>query len=145
VAAPAGRAPAGRGPTGRADEGRRDVPRQLPQPSRDSLDLITILGAFADPVRLTLLRNMYTSPDAENCADLAEGLDVTPPTVSHHYRVLREAGLTTTHVEGRRRIVTLRREDLEARFPGLLAAVLTPREAGHADDGPHRPAAVRVR
>jgi hypothetical protein len=53
-------------------------------------------------------------------------VDVSPPTVSHHYRVLREAGLTTTSVEGRRRVVTIRHDDLEARFPGLLAAVLTP-------------------
>jgi DNA-binding transcriptional ArsR family regulator len=44
--------------------------------------------------------------------------------MSHHLRVLREAGLTRTRVEGTRRYVSLRREDLQARFPGLLEAVL---------------------
>ncbi|ONH24432.1 ArsR/SmtB family transcription factor [Pseudofrankia asymbiotica] len=105
------------------------MPRQLPQPSRDSLDLITILAALADPVRLTLMRAMYTRPGADDCAAVADGIEVGAPTISHHYRVLREAGLTTTTVEGRRRVVTIRREDLEARFPGLLAAVLAPEPA----------------
>jgi DNA-binding transcriptional ArsR family regulator len=45
--------------------------------------------------------------------------------MSHHLRVLREAGLTRTRVEGAKRYVSLRREDLQARFPGLLEAVLT--------------------
>jgi DNA-binding transcriptional ArsR family regulator len=44
--------------------------------------------------------------------------------MSHHYRVLREAGVTWTEVEGRTRYVSLRRGDLDARFPGLLDAVL---------------------
>ena len=44
--------------------------------------------------------------------------------LSHHWRVLREAGLTTTTVEGRRRWIVLRRDDLQRRFPGLLNAVL---------------------
>jgi DNA-binding transcriptional ArsR family regulator len=102
------------------------MPRLLPQPSRDSLNLVTVLAALADPVRLTLMRKMYGRPGPEDCHDLAEGIAVGAPTVSHHYRVLREAGLTTTAVEGRRRAVTIRYEDLDARFPGLLAAVLTP-------------------
>ena len=45
-------------------------------------------------------------------------------TISHHYRVLREADLTRTVTDGRKRIVRVRREDMEARFPGLLQAVL---------------------
>jgi DNA-binding transcriptional ArsR family regulator len=107
--------------------------RQLPQPDRDSIHLVTVLAALADPVRLTMMRAMYSRSEPVDCAVVAMGLEVGRPTISHHYRVLREAGLTTTRVEGRRRIVTLRREDLDARFPGLLAAVLT------SDvDWPHR-------
>ncbi|CAO5165716.1 Uncharacterized HTH-type transcriptional regulator YczG [Frankia sp. AiPs1] len=102
------------------------MPRPLPQPSRDSIDLVTVLAALADPVRLTLMREMYTRVGPTDCSALASGVDVTPPTVSHHYRVLREAGLTSTMVDGRRRNVAIRHDDLEARFPGLLAAVLTP-------------------
>jgi DNA-binding transcriptional ArsR family regulator len=72
-----------------------------------------------------MMRTMYSRPEPVDCAVVAMGVDVGRPTISHHYRVLREAGLTTTTVEGRHRIVTVRRDDLEARFPGLLAAVLT--------------------
>jgi DNA-binding transcriptional ArsR family regulator len=98
--------------------------RRLPQPSRDSIDLVTVLSALADPVRLTLMRAMYQATGPVNCSAVAEEVDVTAPTVSHHYRVLREAGLTTTTVEGRRRIIGIRRDDLDARFPGLLEATL---------------------
>ncbi|CAJ62842.1 MULTISPECIES: ArsR/SmtB family transcription factor [Frankia] len=100
--------------------------RQLPQPSRDSINLITVLAALADPVRLALMQAMYSRTGPVDCAVIAQGVEVGAPTVSHHYRVLRDAGLTTTTVEGRRRVITIRHEDLEARFPGLLAAVLTP-------------------
>ncbi|MCM3882817.1 helix-turn-helix transcriptional regulator [Frankia sp. R82] len=100
--------------------------RQLPQPGRDSINLVTVLAALADPVRLTLMRSIYAHGDPIDCATIAAGIEVTPPTISHHYRVLREAGLTTTTVDGRRRIVTIRYEDLDVRFPGLLAAILTP-------------------
>ncbi|SNQ49369.1 putative transcriptional regulator, arsR family [Frankia canadensis] len=116
--------------------------RQLPQPSRDSIDLVTVLAALADPVRLTLLRGMYASSGLVDCATVASGVDVSPPTVSHHYRVLREAGLTTTVAEGRRRSVTIRHDDLEARFPGLLAAVLTPTAAPGALAAPSRAAVL---
>jgi DNA-binding transcriptional ArsR family regulator len=110
------------------------VPRQLPQPSRDSIDLVTVLAALADPIRLALLRAMFAVNGPADCAAVAHGVGVGAPTISHHYRVLREAGLTTTTVEGRRRIVTLRRDDMEARFPGLLAAVLAPAPTLHPVD-----------
>lgn len=100
--------------------------RQLPQPSRDSINLVTLLAALADPVRLTLMQAMYSRTGPVDCSVIAEGVEVSAPTVSHHYRVLREAGLTTTTVEGRRRVVTIRYEDLDVCFPGLLAAVLAP-------------------
>jgi DNA-binding transcriptional ArsR family regulator len=103
------------------------MPRRLPQPSRDSLDLVTILAALADPVRLTLMREMYDQPGPLNCSNVAETVEVGAPTVSHHFRVLRAAGLTETVVEGRRRVITIRRDDLNARFPGMLDAILTPR------------------
>jgi DNA-binding transcriptional ArsR family regulator len=61
----------------------------------------------------------------------AYDIEITAPTLSHHWRVLREAGLTSTLVEGRKRWVEIRSEDIEARFPGLLAAVLA---ETHADE-----------
>ncbi|NIH80365.1 ArsR/SmtB family transcription factor [Amycolatopsis viridis] len=100
--------------------------RTLPEPSIDSLDLTVILSALADPSRRALLTAMYRAPEPVDCAVLVEqtGLGLSNPTISHHYRILREAGLTRTVVEGRKRVVRVRREDLERRFPGLLEAIL---------------------
>jgi DNA-binding transcriptional ArsR family regulator len=59
-----------------------------------------------------------------NCGGIGSGIDVHKSTTSHHYRVLREAGVTLTTIEGRARVVRLRHDDVEARFPGLLTSVL---------------------
>jgi len=99
--------------------------RTLPQPTIDSITMTTVLAALADPVRLGIMRGMYANNEPVDCGVVAESVEVSAPTVSHHWRVLREAGLTTTVVNGRKRSVRVRREDLEARFPGLLQAVLT--------------------
>jgi DNA-binding transcriptional ArsR family regulator len=100
------------------------VSRTLGQPSRDDIDLVTVLRALADPVRLELLREMWGSTEPSPCSADAYDVDVKAATLSHHFRVLREAGVTTTFVEGRRRWVELRRADLDKRFPGLLDSVL---------------------
>jgi DNA-binding transcriptional ArsR family regulator len=100
------------------------VSRTLAQPSRDDIDLVTVLRALADPVRLELLREMWGSNEPSPCSADAYDVDVKAATLSHHFRVLREAGVTTTFVEGRRRWVELRRADLDKRFPGLLDSVL---------------------
>ncbi|GAA4201964.1 ArsR/SmtB family transcription factor [Actinocatenispora rupis] len=103
--------------------------RTLPEPSADSLDLTVVLSALADPARRALMAALYRNAEPVDCsAVVAEtDLDLSTPTISHHYRVLREAGLTRTVAQGRKRIVTVRHDDMEARFPGLLAAVLAPR------------------
>ncbi|WP_410608281.1 ArsR/SmtB family transcription factor [Amycolatopsis sp. lyj-109] len=102
------------------------MPRALPEPSIDSFDLTVILGALAEPGRRALMTELYRSPEPVDCAIIVEtaGLGLSSPTISHHYRVLREAGLISTVAEGRKRIVNVRRDDMEARFPGLLNAVL---------------------
>jgi DNA-binding transcriptional ArsR family regulator len=106
-------------------EGHREtVSRMLPQPERAEIELVTVLQAIGDPVRLQLLRELAARVDPQPCSVDRYNVDVTAATLSHHWRVLREAGVTTTMVDGRRRWVELRRDDLEARFPGLLAAVL---------------------
>ncbi|MCI2420567.1 helix-turn-helix domain-containing protein [Saccharopolyspora sp. K220] len=102
------------------------MPRTLPEPSVDSFDLTVILNALADPSRRALMTALYRATEPIDCAVLIEeaDLDLSNPTISHHYRVLREAGLTRTTTEGRKRIVRVRRDDMETRFPGLLQAVL---------------------
>ncbi|HEY3502851.1 MAG TPA: helix-turn-helix domain-containing protein [Actinocatenispora sp.] len=100
--------------------------RTLPEPSVDSLDLTVVLSALADPARRALMTAIYRNAGPVNCSAVVgqADLDLSTPTISHHYRVLREAGLTRTVVQGRTRVVTVRRDDLDARFPGLLTAVL---------------------
>ncbi|WP_410593432.1 ArsR/SmtB family transcription factor [Amycolatopsis sp. lyj-23] len=98
--------------------------RTLPQPSCDAIEIVTVLQALADPVRLEIVRELSQETEPRSCALEEYDVDISAATLSHHWRVLREAGLTTTTVEGRRRWIVLRRDDLQKRFPGLLNAVL---------------------
>lgn len=102
------------------------MPRTLPEPSVGELDLTAILSALADSARRAMLTEMYQGPEPFDCSanTWCSALALSPPTVSHHFRTLREAGLTRTIVDGRTRTIHIRKDDLEARFPGLLDAVL---------------------
>ncbi|MCW2993490.1 MAG: helix-turn-helix transcriptional regulator [Conexibacter sp.] len=92
----------------------------LYQPAPEELDLTTILQALGDPVRLKVVRTLAAGEQV--CGSMELG--ISKSTRSHHFKTLREAGVTDTRVEGTHRYVSLRRDDLEARFPGLLDAVL---------------------
>lgn len=92
-------------------------------PPAGDIDLASLMHALSDPVRLEIVARLADT-DGENCGGIGDGIDVHKSTMSHHYRVLREAGVTLTTIEGRARVVRLRRDDLEARFPGLLTSVL---------------------
>jgi DNA-binding transcriptional ArsR family regulator len=96
--------------------------RVLPQPAAEGLDLAQVLHALGDPVRLELVRRL--NGDGEiTCAPA--GMEIPKSTLSNHWRILREAGLTTTVADGRSRRMSLRRADLDQRFPGILAAILS--------------------
>lgn len=88
------------------------------------IQLTNVLAALGDPVRLAIVRELAGGA-ALSCGAFGH-LGVAPSTLSHHFRVLREAGLVETSAEGQRRLNRLRREALDGRFPGLLAAVLEP-------------------
>lgn len=93
----------------------------LPMPDLDQVDVGTVLQALADPVRLQIVR-LLDSGGEGSCTTL--DVPVKRSTISHHLRSLRESGLVATRVDGNARLSSLRREDLERRFPGLLASVL---------------------
>jgi DNA-binding transcriptional ArsR family regulator len=80
-----------------------------------------VLHALSDPVRLEIVRYLATV-DETPCSTLNAA--VSKSTMSHHFKVLREAGVTYTRADGTKRLITLRREELEQRFPGLLDSVL---------------------
>jgi DNA-binding transcriptional ArsR family regulator len=75
---------------------------------------------LSDPARLEIVRDLA----AADCHCGKFELGLSKATLSHHFRVLRESGVVWTRPEGRKRLLSLRTEDLEERFPGLLDAVL---------------------
>jgi DNA-binding transcriptional ArsR family regulator len=93
----------------------------LAMPAEESIELTAVLQALADPLRLQIVREL-DGVDERSCGLFA--LTVAPSTRSHHFRVLREAGIVRTRVAGTRRLVSIRRPELDRRFPGLLDAVL---------------------
>ena len=95
---------------------------QLAQPSRAEIRIEAVLAALADPVRLDVVRVLAGYADGISCGELA--LTVSPSTRTHHLRILREAGVISTVAVGTRKISSLRRDDLDALFPGLLGGVL---------------------
>ena len=98
--------------------------REPHHPSCEELDLSDVLHALSDPARLEIARRLAAG-DEWACGRFDLGL--SKATLSHHFRVLREAGVVKTRVEGRKRLQSLRRKDLDACFPGLLDAVLNGR------------------
>jgi DNA-binding transcriptional ArsR family regulator len=93
-------------------------------PTREDLSLPNILYALGDPLRLKVVGQLAAQCDAVSCGDLVLVEKVAKSTGSHHLKVLREAGLIRMTPQGRRLLVSLRREDLDTRFPGLLEAIL---------------------
>jgi DNA-binding transcriptional ArsR family regulator len=92
------------------------------EPSVELLELTAVLAALSDSGRLAVVREL-ASCDERTCGSF--GHWNSKATRSHHLRILREAGITSTRAVSTHRFVSLRREDLEARFPGLLDAVLS--------------------
>jgi DNA-binding transcriptional ArsR family regulator len=92
----------------------------------DDVPVLTVLAALADPVRLGLVRELAGSPDWSRACGSFD-VPVGKAALSHHFTVLRGAGLVEQRDEGPRRVNRLRREEFDASFPGLLALVLRER------------------
>ncbi len=105
---------------------------ELHHPDISELDLPSLLHALSDPMRLEIVRSLACSSEgALPC--VAIPLPVSKGTASHHFKVLRLAGVIAQRDEGTRRISSIRREDLEQRFPGLLDSVLRAAQAEQAE------------
>jgi DNA-binding transcriptional ArsR family regulator len=101
--------------------------RETHHPPREDLELSVVLHALSDPARLAIVRRLAGDGEC-HCGHFT--LEISKATLSHHLRVLREAGVVFRRPEGRKRYFSLRSADLEARFPGLLEAVLGSQAAG---------------
>jgi|SRR4028118_1015683 DNA-binding transcriptional ArsR family regulator len=104
--------------------------RLLYHPDQKDITLAGILYALGDPVRLEIVRLLATRGE-QPCAAfdfaIASGSAqkaIAKSTMSHHFRVLRESGILYCRKEGTQHLNSLRRDDLDALFPGLLDAVL---------------------
>ncbi|AQY69452.1 MAG: helix-turn-helix domain-containing protein [Pseudomonas sp.] len=98
--------------------------RAFKHPALQDLTLERVLYALSDPVRLEIIRYLADVPEA-TCGELDGGRPKS--SMSHHFRVLRDAGLVHTRSAGTAHLNSLRADVLEARFPGLLASVLAQR------------------
>src|ERR1700733_11270970 len=100
--------------------------RERPELGSDELDLASVMHALADPSRLRMVVALNGGAELA-CAVLGEqaGAGMAKSTPTHHLSVLRNAGLIRTRHEGQRKLATLRRAELDERFPGLLDAVIT--------------------
>jgi DNA-binding transcriptional ArsR family regulator len=94
-------------------------------PPATDLRLSTVLAALADPARLAMVRTLANQGESP-CTELhqAAGLRISRSTFSHHQRILRQAGVIRERIQGAQRILSVRRTDLDACFPGLVRAVL---------------------
>ena len=90
-------------------------------PETDQIELTTVLEALGDPIRRDIILGLFEDGE-QNCSAF-NGLS-SKTNLTYHYVRLREAGLTRTRQMGTHRLITLRAEDIESRFPGLLAAIL---------------------
>lgn len=100
------------------------APSELPHPGADDLEVGPILLALADENRRRVIAELAAQPDEERlCASF--DLPVSKSSRTHHWRVLREAGLVQQRDAGNRLYMRLRKKDLDRRFPGLIEAVVT--------------------
>jgi DNA-binding transcriptional ArsR family regulator len=117
--------------------------RYLEQPDTEKIALADIMSALSDDVRLRLVA-FLADGQYHPCRPEHFDIGLHKSTLSHHFRVLREAGVTMTKINGRNHHVRLRMEDLAGRFPGLLDAVLRalPPALRHLEDLPREPDSV---
>jgi DNA-binding transcriptional ArsR family regulator len=99
---------------------------EIQQPLRDEIALTQVLHALSDPVRMEIVLKIAR---AGQVACGAFDIPMPKSTLSHHFKVLRESGVVAIRREGNEIMNSLRFEDLEARFPGVIKAII----AAHHD------------
>ena len=111
--------------------------RPLIHPSRADLSLPEVLYALSDPLRLRIVQTLAAGEERA-CGTF--DLPLAKATISYHFKVLREAGVIAMRRAGAQHLSSLRTVDLDARFPGLLAAVLGASATTISDNGRDAPA-----
>ena len=101
-----------------------ESPEQVVAADLDEIDGLTVLQALSDPVRLEIVRQLAgcVGSGELRCGQIE--MPVTKSTASHHFKILLAAGLVSGREQGTSKFMRLRRDELDARFPGLLDSVL---------------------
>jgi DNA-binding transcriptional ArsR family regulator len=94
-----------------------------PTPDMADVQLVEVLRALGDPIRLQIVR-VLADGRAHPKSMTEWGVDIQKSTMAHHFKTLREAGVTRTIVSGRTHEIQLRRAELDARFPGLIESLM---------------------
>jgi DNA-binding transcriptional ArsR family regulator len=97
--------------------------RPFVHPAVEDVTLDSVLYALADPTRLEIVKKLASGTCAMNCSTAAPA-DLPKSTQSHHFQVLREAGLIRSERRGTEVVNSLRCAELEKRFPGVIASIL---------------------
>jgi DNA-binding transcriptional ArsR family regulator len=94
-------------------------------PGKEDITLAGVLGALGDPMRLKILRKLLERRHGRlSCSEAAPCAEMAKSTLSHHFRILRDAGLIRTTKQGVEHLNSVRWDDLNERFPGLLTAIM---------------------
>ncbi|MCP2335421.1 ArsR/SmtB family transcription factor [Actinomadura rupiterrae] len=101
-----------------------DAPAPLPEPDVADLRLETVLGVLSDPLRLEIVRRLLLEREEFDHTCGWFGFDRPKSSLTHHFRALRDAGVIRQRQYGLERRSHVRTEDIESRFPGLLALVV---------------------
>ena len=96
--------------------------RPISHPDTNQIPLADVLYALGDPIRLKIVKTIALK--GEQACRSCGGDEIAKSTLSHHFKILREAGIVHTQKVGTQHLNSLRTDELEARFPGVLAAVL---------------------
>jgi DNA-binding transcriptional ArsR family regulator len=94
--------------------------RPLPHPNLEDISLDGILHALSDPIRRSIVAKLIAKGEM-NCGEACG--ELSPSTISHHHRILRESGLIRSEKRGVAVINSVRDAEMESRFPGLLTAI----------------------
>lgn len=90
-------------------------------PAMNDVTLPAVMQALADPCRVAIVRELLSRDASLACHEVP--LEISKATRSHHFDVLRQAGIIHTQSEGTRCMTSLRKKELDDRFPGLLKLV----------------------
>jgi DNA-binding transcriptional ArsR family regulator len=96
--------------------------RKIQHPNIDQVELTDIMYALADPTRLEIVALLANAGKQMTCGEI--NLNRPKSSMSHHFKILRAAGLVETLIEGTEHMNSLRVEEIEQKFPGVLNAVI---------------------